>query len=211
MAHWQDKLLEFKAEKEKNDGAAAALVLMYLAIAGTDYPYNMAKEFKKGIVKENNWKEEQIKYLRKLKDVNQLGILLSDMKEKRLVKSYQNDKDIRIYYHLDPWIFVQDPNGYICPSRMRNFEEEYDLFEDFQGWLCKGDCAPYFKPWSSIEIFDFITFLMFLEDEAKKMNKGIIANLLSMKIEHLNEEQECIKMLKRSEIARQKRKIMWEK
>jgi hypothetical protein len=87
MVTWQKAIKEFKAEKQDHDGEAATIILMYLAIKRKDYPYHMASIFKKELKKENGWDEDKLKYLRSLKDKNQLTILLPKMEKKGFLES----------------------------------------------------------------------------------------------------------------------------
>ena len=131
MDSWYKIVKGFEAENQEYDGAKATLVLMYLAIAGEDYPYHMAKKFKDGIVQENGWNAEQIKYLRSLKDSNQLRVLLRDMEKKNLVVSRKElitPVTFHHYYRLEPWICVHGPGG-LCVLHENQIKEEFYLSE----------------------------------------------------------------------------------
>lgn len=213
MKSWQEILKEFKAEIPKYDGAKATLALLCLAVAGELYPSRMAKKFKEGLVQENGWNVEQIKYLRSLKDPNQIRILLRDMEEKNLIVSRKEPKTLVTYYHwyrLDPSICVGGPKEKLCPFHKKQSLREFYLAADFL--FCElSDCnlMHYFKLWSQIEVFDFITFLMFLKDEADRLNNEQMKNILSRQIGKRDLEED-LERYERSRIEKEKRKVKWD-
>lgn len=210
MESWQEIIKEFKSEKEKYDGATATLILLYLSIAGEEYPSRMAKKFKEGLVQETGWNTEQMKYLRSLKDPNQLRILLRDMENQKLIVSRKEPRTPVTnyhYYRLDPWICVHGP-GEPCVCHANQVKEEFYLAADFLLDLMKNDYMPHFKLWSSIEVFDFITFLMFLKDEAKKMNNKKMERILERQIGSVG-SREAVEKWRIAKIEKEKRQIKW--
>lgn len=232
MITWQERIKEFRAEKSEYHGAAATLVLMFLAIIGECYAYKMAEKFKEGLTKGNGWDDEQIKYLRSLSDHNQLNVLLPKMEEKGFIISREepikskkdpteNTKRYRRYYRLDPWICVAGPSGKLYPSEGegcllhgKKVEEEFYLAADFLVDLIKNDYMHYFKLFSSIRVFDFITFLMLLKDEAMKLNNKKMEIILINRIGDAErvetESREFFERLRIAESEKEKRQIKWD-
>ena len=171
----------------------------------------MAKKFKEGLVQENGWDTEQMKYTRSLKDPNQLRILLRDMEKKKLIASRKEPRTPVTnyhYYRLDPWICVHGP-GKPCVCHADQVKEEFYLAADFLLDLMKNDYMPYFKLWSSIQVFDFTTFLMFLKDEAKKMNNKRMERILGRQIVSA-ESREVVDRWRMAKSEKEKRQIRWE-
>jgi len=199
MTTWQDVISDFKAEKAEYDGAAATLVLMYLAVTGKDYAYNMAQKFEKGITNENGWNEERKKYLRKLNDRNQLNILLPKMEKSGLLKSEKMDSGRKNrYYYINPRIFIEGPDATSCGFDLAIFtsrgkspcskspiirEDRLQLAEEFRNAQRYSDLEPFFKRWSSIKIFNFSTFQQFLKSQAKRTCWKTIVGILEENIE----------------------------
>lgn len=211
MRSWQEVLKGFKAERPEYDGAKACLVLMYLAVAGEEIPYRMAKNFKAGIVQENGWNADQIYYLRSLIDENQLRVLLREMEKKNLVVSRKEPRTpvtAYHYYRLDPWICVHGP-GEPCALHANQIKEEFYLAVNFLYVdMVSDEYMRYFKIWRSIKVFDFITFLMFLRDEANTRNNAEMKRILERQIHNIEIGDSYEKwQIKKSE--RESRQIDW--
>jgi hypothetical protein len=200
--HWQEIIKEFTAEEQKGHGFAASLVLMYLAF-GQQYGYKMAEDFKRGLTAENGWKEEQLKYLSKLKDVNQLNVLLNSLEHKGLLISSKEEKGRRRkFFQLHEDIIIssycmEGVDGLIrglSKSRfLANEETERALICSFLDALSNRNRETYFSRWSAIEKFDYLTFLGILKEEAKDMKNEEMVSLLNKNIhEILQIEQEMI-------------------
>jgi hypothetical protein len=203
---WQEIIKKFTAVEEEGHGFAASLVLMYLAF-GQEYAYNMSKEFEKGISSENGWKEEQLVYSSKLKDVDQLHTLLEGMEKKGLLKSYKEAKGRRRrYFRLDENIILSPySNGGLDGmlhdiSRLKGFstneEKERASVCRFLDELSKKSRDTYFRRWSKIEKFDYLTFLGVLKEEAQHMKNEEIAGLLNKNIHYILEGEKQYKELK---------------
>ena len=193
---WQDVIREFKTKSLEGHGAAAVLVLIYL-VYGEDYPYNMAKFFKDNLSEKKGWKPEQLKHFKKLLDLSQLQTLLTNMRNKELLLSqYVGD---RHYFRINPRILFFAASRY-CSWHQREAETQWvknDLkIYRFLGALKTRDRLSYFKRWSTIELFDFITFYECLAhdamelgmDEMAKILKGNISSLKMSKIGNANVE-----------------------
>jgi oligoribonuclease NrnB/cAMP/cGMP phosphodiesterase (DHH superfamily) len=195
LKSWQEIIKEFKAQKPEYDGAAAALILMYLAVIGEDYPYQMAKRFEEGLIAENGWDEVKLKFLRSLKKESQLRTRLKEMVEKGLLVSRKEQQKYTQkfyhYYSLDPWIFVHY-QGEHCPipQHKKQINDEFFLAAEFQVSIFKDDVKPYFKSWSSLARFDFITFLIFLMNEAEEIKNEKMVKLLDHHINRISRQEE---------------------
>jgi DNA-binding transcriptional ArsR family regulator len=222
---WHRAIKVFKAEEEEHDGEAATLVLMWLAIKGEDYAYNMAKIFKKELIVENGWAEEQLAYLRSLKKPSQVGTLLSKMEKEGFVASRKEQTGRRNkYYALNVNMlccYIKDErfrkSHYDSPkSKALHFDEAKDksTVSEFQKELAKRDLTGYLSRWSIIKKFDFFTFLAFLREEAKKMNDEDMVRIITENISNIHEIEKAVQelkfrseYLKRSALDNEARKI----
>jgi hypothetical protein len=212
MNSWQDEVNKFKAKNDSYDGAAATLILMFLSIAGEDYPTNIANEFSEGLKKETGWNEEHLDQLRSLKDPNQVSVLLRKMRSRKLVVGRREGKTPLgkyRYYRVNPEICIQSPRGKPCLIHRKRFEEEFYLAADFLVNLMKDDYDSYFRLWSQLKVFDFITFLMFLKDEAERMNNGRMELILSSQMSN-EERKDHMERRRISESEKEKRQIKWD-
>jgi hypothetical protein len=202
---WQEIIKGFTAEEEKGHGVAASLVLMYLAF-GQRHAYKMAKDFQKGLTVENGWKEGQLKFISKLKDVNQLHMLLDGMEKKGFLKSYKEEKGRRQrYFRLNEDIIISPYSNEGLDEMLRelskskgfqaNEEKERDSIPRFLDELSERSVDIYFNRWSKIERFDYLTFLGFLKKEAQDMENEEMVILLNRNIHHiLQGDKEEIKL-----------------
>ena len=183
MTTWQDVISDFKAEKKEYKGAAATLVLMYLMVIGKGYSYNMAMEFEKGITEKNGWDTTKIHYLRKLRDQNQLHVLLSKMEDRGLIVSAKMDSGRKHrYYCINPRVLIESPDttsckydSAFCTNRGKDpcdrspkiREERLQMAKEFLNAQRCSDVEFFFKRWSSINTFNFVAFQQLLKDQAK--------------------------------------------
>jgi hypothetical protein len=210
MTTWQDVISDFKAEKAEYDGAAATLVMMYLAVTGKDYAYNMAKEFREGITEKNGWSEERKNDLRKLRDQNQLHVLLSKMEKKGLIVSQKMNSGRKTrYYRINPLICMGGPNsepckipGYCisrgkvpCSRTPKIYEERLQLAQDFLNEQSDSNVEPFFKRWSSIKVFDFSSFQQFLRDEANRKGNPSMTRIIEESMENYCGQQKTLRSL----------------
>lgn len=175
---WQEIIKEFRAEEGEHDGFAASLLLMYLSL-GEDTAYNAAKEFKKNLLTENGWDPRTLRAMRKVKDPNQLNILMNDMEQKGLLLSKKETTGRRRrFFRLDPMIiyFTETTNkGREIARLLAVYSSGFDEAADAEAisgllkMLEKNDRKEFFKIWSQIATFDFIHFLKFLLQEATKL------------------------------------------
>ena len=207
MSSWQSAIKEFKAEKEKHHGEVATLVLMYLAIKGEDYAYNMAGILKKELTVQNGWTEEQLTYLRSLTDTSQLGTLLSRMEKRGFVSSRkgQTGRRNRYYalnmnilcYPFDSELFRKSYYNSLKSEGLHIDEAEVkSAASEFLKELNKRDLIVYLSRWSIAKKFDFLTFLAFLKEEAKEMNNEYIVRIITENISHIYEIEKEIGKLK---------------
>jgi hypothetical protein len=208
---WQKVIKEFRAEKSESNGFAASLILMYLAF-GKDYPYDMAIKFKKELLPETGWTEEQLKCFSKLKDVNQLNVLLNGMENRGLLKSRKEDKGRRRkYFQLNEDIIISPFTNEGLDKMIRdiaksngstdNEAKDRDLVLGFLDELSKRCRDIYFGRWSSIEKFDYLTVLGCLKQEALDMKNEAILILLNDNIHSIIElEKRTMKIKSNSEI-----------
>lgn len=174
---WQDIIKGFKAKKGKGDGMAATLVLLYLSL-GEDFPYNMAKSFTSNLRAEDGWDEEFLEYVKKLKDTNQLSVLMKEMEHKGLLISEKKMKGRRQrFYKINPEIIYMSETTEI-EQQVRHFtlggicrgireKEDPEATNELLDALARQDRLVYFKKWKNINDYDFIYFLDFLAQEAK--------------------------------------------
>ena len=87
---WQDVVNELKGR--------SALVLMYLAL-GEDCPYNMAKNFRRGLSPKYGWDDNKLKGFNILKHSNEIGSLLNDMKTRGLLIDRQEKEGRKQHYY----------------------------------------------------------------------------------------------------------------
>ena len=166
----------FKAERKKGDGVSATLVLLYLSL-GKDFPYNMAKSFSSNLTVENGWDEEIQEYVKKLKDKNQLSVLMKEMEEKGLLVSEKEQKGRRKrFYKINP-IIIYISETTETEREARDFcldlifrgdrvKKDPEEIEKLMDALENQDCKFYYKKWNKMNFYDFISFLNFLEQEA---------------------------------------------
>ena len=229
MVTWQNAIRKFRAEKRDHDGEAATLILMYLAIKGRDYPYNMANIFTKELKNKNGWNEEKINYLRSVKDKNQLTSLLPKMEKEGFLESEKEQcKCPRRYYSIN----VEILSSPFANTDLRKFY--YDILNKnepnrneacdkraartFLSKLGNNEIHDYFVTWSEIDKFDFITFLGLLMNEAEKIKDTTMKELIKKNIYDIqHQEKEAadfrsfLEIVERMELENRARKIYREK
>lgn len=158
----------------KGSPIAKTLALLYLSMR-EDYAYNIAAQFKKLPIN-----------VKALKDQSQLQPILKDFEEKSFLVSRKEKIDgrDRKYFFINPQI-LYSPDG----------TENYPLlnkgslgisYDDIKVFLCdlsQTDCEKYLKGWDksanvlqrSTEKYDFITFLLALQEEARIHNRVSLA------------------------------------
>jgi hypothetical protein len=184
---WQDIIKGFKAKKKKGDGAAATLVLLYLSL-GKDFPYNMAKSFNINLTRETGWDEGVLEYVKKLKDKNQLSVLMKEMEEKGLLISEKETKGRRKrFYRINPKIIYRAETteaewkfGFAGIETIVRYKEKEDPEEinKLLNALEKQDRCVYYYKWNYLHSYDFIGFLDFLMQEAKEFNLTKVESLI---------------------------------
>jgi hypothetical protein len=189
---WQDVIGELEFYEP-----AATLILMYLSVMKTDYPYNMAEEFKNGLIKENGWSEKQLKLLNCLRNENQIRPILVKMEEEGLVISAKEPKGRRLrHYSLNIEIVSTSwtNEGFRKILRPKKTPDsgvgDNEMVGNFLKEQNKNDLVHYLKIWSKIEKFDYITFLGFLKDEASDKKHERMKRLLQ---ENIHDYLEVIK------------------
>lgn len=195
---WQSDIKNFKTKYKKGHGAAATLILMYLAF-GKDYPYNIYNNFKDHLTERNGWSIEKLNFFKKITKLDSLYVLLEDMEKKEFLQSEYDNNDKKHFYWLNPKIlyFTSSPSGY-CGWHERDAEMEWGKNDitiyQFLKALEKRDRSKYFKIWSTIELLDFVAFIDFLAKQAVELEMDEIAIILKKNSTSLRlSEEERIK------------------
>jgi hypothetical protein len=186
--HWHE------AFEENVSGSKPAKVfsLLYLAM-GEDYTYNMVKEFKDTSIN-----------VKALKDPNQLQPILKSLEESEFITSRKDHVDgrERKYYTLNPQI-LRNPDGseiYHLPRRGYLDISEEDI-NDFLEEMGKKDRKPYLNQWNNtrgINKFDYITFLLTIQEEADVLGKNVLVHGFDAyirEIQRLEHESRGVKTL----------------
>lgn len=197
---WQNEIIKIRTKKDESAGAAASLVLMYLAFGKENWPYKMATNFEKMLTEEHGWSNDRLEKFHPLTKHNQLHALLKAMKKKNFLTS-KDEKfkgRLRYLYDLNEVIVYQPhPLSRIIPDPEE--EKKAQLVRDFLDALnrkSREEIKTYFKEWSSIKKFDFYTFLGFLKMEATKLGKKEVIGLISMNIDCIKKIEKEAKLLK---------------
>jgi hypothetical protein len=142
----------------KGTNSAKVCALLYLAM-GTDYAYNMAIQFRNSKIGD-----------KALIDQSQLQPILSDLEKKKFLTSKEDTRGgrKRKYFTLNRQVLCS-PTGvefyHLPPCSVLNISD--DQIEDFLIELGKRDRNQYFSRIKSVNRFDFITFLVILQEEAR--------------------------------------------
>ena len=187
--HWHE------AFEENVSGSKPAKVfsLLYLAM-GEDYTYNMVKEFKDTPID-----------VKALKDPNQLQPILKSLEESEFITSRKDHVDgrERKYYSLNPQI-LRNPDGselYQLPGGMDHLDISMEYINDFLEELGKKDRKRYLNQWNSargINKFDYITFLLTMQEEANGLGKSALVrgfDAYIREIQRLEHESRRVKTL----------------
>ena len=178
MNYWYDIVKSYdnpksKDPKKKDDGTysqfSVVTLLIYLAF-GSDYPYNMAKYFQ-------NISNPAIKKKRSsvLRHESKIGTLLNKMEADGLVTSTRTER--RKFYKLNPRI-IQFPamaETYVKTDGSA-FEIPLDKIDGLLAWQKENieqfDAKNlFFRTVLFSNVVDYITFMIFLEKEAKFQEK----------------------------------------
>ncbi|MHB8117848.1 MAG: hypothetical protein ACYDHX_03845 [Methanothrix sp.] len=203
MVTWQKTIKKFKAEKKDHDGEAATIILMYLTIKREDYPYHMARIFKKELKEENGWNEEKLKYLRSVKDKNQLTILLFKMEKEGFLESIKEQSGRPTRYYSLKTDILSSPFAnidfrklyYDLPNKKEPHKDEAcdkEVVRNFLSKLGDNDIHAYFVAWSEIDKFDFITFLGLLKKEAEGMKDINMKELIRRNIYDTQQQEKAV-------------------
>jgi DNA-binding MarR family transcriptional regulator len=149
--------------------AAKVFALLYL-VMGEDYTYNMAKQFKNTSIA-----------FKALKDPNQIQPILKSLEENKFIVSRKDlvDGRERKYYSLNPQI-LHNPDGsdsYQLPNGGGHLDISEEDINDFLKDMDKKDRKRYLDQWNSargINKFDYITFLLTIQEEANVLGKSVL-------------------------------------
>lgn len=178
MGYWFEVLKSFdEPEKEhpkegKYRQAPAVLALMYLAL-GRDYPYRMAKIFQSALAIEERG-------FSILKHEGKLASLLKEMETKGLLINVPDTKvgrKPRKFYKINPRIIQSDKaptektTAMTIDGKGIIVDIPVELIENLLAWLEESNALDEMRKrllaeWSSMDEFNFITFLLFLKETA---------------------------------------------
>ena len=202
---------------------------MYLAVKQKDYPYHMANIFKKELKKETGWNEEKLRYLRSIRDRNQLVTILKKMEEEGFLESIKVDSIRHIRYYNLKIDILSSPFANIDIRRLyydfsKNAETQKDEYSDkelarnFLSKLGNNDIHDYFVIWSGIDKFDFITFLGFIKKEAENLKDTDMTELIRRNIYDTQRHEKIVadlishsELIDKMESENRKRKIYRER
>lgn len=163
----------------KGPNFAKVLALLDLA-TGEDYTYNMVKQFRNTSVD-----------VKALRDPNQLQPILKSLEEMEFLTSKKvlMDGRERKYYSLNPQV-LRNPDGselYHLP-RGGNLDISEEDINNFLKELGKKDRELYLNQWTNkrgINKYDYITFLITLEEEAYALGKSVLVRGLDAYISEI--------------------------
>jgi hypothetical protein len=181
MQTWQEVVRAYDHEKKMEllrtrkvtcSQFAVVSILMYL-IMGEDWPYNMAKNFE--VLSDGPL--SRLSGIGILTHPSNLGYLLEKMETDGLVIGRWNEIEVRRhhYYRLNPSILKSPSCSVYQKSDGSIFEIPLELIDKFLISLSydDGNRKKMIKSWEYITKFEFLSFMIFVEDLTKEDPKSM--------------------------------------